>query len=72
METLTNTFTDKRLPKGYTVFLNSFDQYVVCDKQDRVAKVDNGIEYYNVRASYTLEGAIQHFLNNRVSNSMVE
>ncbi len=71
MDTMT-TFTDKRLPKGFTIFLNSFDEYVVCDKADKVAKVDNGIEFYNVRASRNLEGAIQHFLNNRVSNSMVE
>lgn len=63
------TIKDKRLPKGYTVFLNNFEEWVVCDKYDRVAKVDNGIERYNVRASRTCEGAIEHYLNKRISQN---
>ena len=67
-----NTFKDERLPKGYTIFLNYFDEFVICDDAGRVAKVDNGIENYNVRASATKEGAVQHFINKRISNGMVE
>ena len=65
------TYKDSRLPKGHTVFLNNFDEYVVCNG-NRVAKVDNGIEYYNVQASRTKEGAVKHFLNNRISQGQVE
>ena len=61
METM--TYTDKRLPEGYTVFLNRFDEYVVCDTRDMVARIENGFEYYNTRASNTLEGAVQNFIN---------
>lgn len=68
----TATFTNSRLPKGYTIFRNSFDEYVVCDDRNRVSQVDNGIEKYNVRASYNKEVAIEHFLNNRISNGICE
>jgi len=32
------------------------------------AQVNDGFKTYNVRASRTLEGAVQHFLNKRISN----
>jgi hypothetical protein len=60
---------DYRLPKGYAVFLNGFEEWVVIDENDKVAKVDKDS---NVRASRNFEGAIQHYLNKRVSNGMVE
>jgi hypothetical protein len=52
-----------------TVFLNGFEEWVVIDENDKVAKVDKDS---NVRASRNFEGAIQHYLNKRVSNGMVE
>ena len=59
---------DYRLPQGYGVFLNGFEEWVVIDEFGKVAQINHN----NVRASRTKEGAIQHYLNNRISNGQVE
>lgn len=53
------TFKDSRLPKGITIFLNDFDEYVAVEF-NKVAQFENN----NIRASRTLEGAINNYLNN--------
>lgn len=71
-KTTQDTFTDNRLPKGYTVFLNSFGEYVVCNEFGFVARVGNPQDRDNVQASYTLEGAIQHWLKQTKSTGPVD
>jgi hypothetical protein len=67
---MSKEFKDKRLPKGFTVYLNAFDEYVVCDASGRVAQVDN--RNNNIRASRTLNGAVEHYLAKRKSEGLVE
>lgn len=67
---MSKEFTDNRLPKSFTVYHNTFDEYVVCDTTGRVAKVDN--RNNNVRASRTLNGAVEHYLAGRKSEGVVE
>lgn len=50
---------DKRLPQGYYVFKNNFNEYVVCQDENTVAQIDGE----NVSASIDFEKAIQYFLN---------
>jgi hypothetical protein len=64
------TFTDKRLSKNISIYKNDFDEYVGVS-EGRVLRVYNGVEFYNVAASRTLEGAIQNILNERVSNGIL-
>jgi len=58
----TGDYIDKRLPMGYTVFHNVFDEWVVCDEFGRVAKVDNK---NNVRASARKDEAVLNWLNKK-------
>lgn len=48
-------YKDDRLPKGYTVYFNAFDEWVVCDQTGRVAKIDRE---NNVAASRRQDGAV--------------
>jgi hypothetical protein len=48
-------YKDDRLPKGFTVYHNAFDEWVVCDESGRVAKIDNE---NNVAASRRNDGAV--------------
>ena len=61
-------FKDDRLPKGYTVYHNSFDEWVVCDQYGHVAKVDNE---NNVMASRRNDGAVVNWQMGKKSNAQV-
>ena len=50
-------FYDKRLPKGITIWLNDWEEYVAIEF-DKVAQFRNK----GIRASKTLEGSIQNYL----------
>ncbi|MDD5354939.1 MAG: hypothetical protein PHY56_00120 [Candidatus Omnitrophica bacterium] len=63
---MSKTFKDKRLPRGITIYLNDFNEYVA-SVGERVAQIENNGRYENVRASRTLEGAIQYYLNKKIS-----
>ena len=56
-------YSDKRLPKGIKIWLNHFREYVATE-YSKVAQFENK----NIRASRTLEGAIQNYLNNDVTS----
>ena len=55
---MSRTFKDKRLPKGVSIYLNDFSEYVAVES-GRVAQHENK----NIRASRSLEGAVQRYLN---------
>jgi hypothetical protein len=63
-------YLDARLPKDFTVFYNDFKEFVVCNEFEVVAKV--GKNKNNVRASRTLEGAIQNYLKKRESLGSID
>ena len=58
-------FNDKRLAQGVKVYLNNFDEYVATEF-DKVAQFDGK----NIRASRSLEGAIQNYLNNDTTSEL--
>ena len=51
-------FTDKRLPKDVTIFLNDFEEYVAI-KHNRVAQICN----INVRMGRTLNEAVDNYMD---------
>ena len=55
-------FKSNRLPKGVSIYLNTFDEYVAVEN-DKVAQIDNK----NIRMDITLDGAINNYLNKKVS-----
>lgn len=55
-------YKEKRLPKGVSIWLNDFDEYVAIE-YGRVAQFENK----NIRMDRTLEGAIQNYINNKVA-----
>jgi hypothetical protein len=60
-------YKDDRLPKGFTVYYNAFEEWVVCEPSGRVAQ----IEGKNVRASRRNDGAVVNFAMGLKSNSEV-
>ena len=52
------TFTDKRLPKGITIYLNDFEEYVAIEF-NRVAQICNT----NVRAGRTINEAVENYID---------
>ena len=48
-------YKDDRLPKGFTVYLNTWEEWVVCNQFGRVAKIDSE---NNVAASRRQDGAV--------------
>lgn len=61
-------YKDDRLPKGYTVYFNAFDEWVVCNEFGRVAKVDGE---NNVMASRRQDGAVVNWQMKKKSDSQV-
>ena len=52
------TFTDKRLPKGITIYLNDFEEYVAIEF-NRVAQICNT----SVRAGRTINEAVENYID---------
>jgi hypothetical protein len=61
-------FKDDRLPKGFTVYFNAFDEWVVCNQYGRVAKVDKD---NNVASSRRQDSAVVNWQRGIKSNSQV-
>ena len=64
---MTKILRDKRLPKGFTVFHNYFDEFVCCNPSGKVARINDK----NVRASRTKENAVIYYLNGLTTNGEV-
>jgi len=65
-------FKDERLPPDYKVHKNDFDEFVVINQFDRVARIIDRQGCVNVRASLTLEGSVENYLQNIRSNGLFE
>ena len=55
-------YRDSRLPKGVNIWLNNYAEYVATEN-NKVAQFENK----NIRMDRTLEGAIQNYINKKVS-----
>ncbi len=61
-------YKDDRLPKGFTVYYNAFEEWVVCNEFGQVAKVNKD---NNVMASRRQDGAVVNWQMGKQSNQQV-